>query len=330
MRSEAEFAQDHVPGAINCPVLNDEERARVGTLYKQVSAFEAKKIGAALVGRNIARHIEATFMQHGREWRPLVYCWRGGNRSGALASVLRQIGWKAARLDGGYKAYRRAVIADLAVLPRKFSWRVVCGPTGSGKSRLLRALASRGAQVLDLEALAAHRGSLLGDLPDAAQPSQKYFESCVWQALRTFAAARPVYVEAESKKIGRLRVPEALIAAMWGSACVRLEASLELRVEMLLKEYDHFVRDPALLMPQLDCLIPLHGRERIGAWKALVQTRDSRRFVREMLELHYDPAYLRATLSHYPRYADGVRLAVVAESDAAFDALAARCLAVQR
>jgi len=330
VRSESEYAEDHVPGAINCPVLNDEERARVGTIYKQVSSFEAKKIGAALIGRNIARHLETTFMQRARDWRPLVYCWRGGNRSGALATVLREIGWKAGRLDGGYKAYRRAVLADLEVLPRKFKWRVVCGPTGSGKSRLLRALGQRGAQVLDLEALAAHRGSLLGDLPDAAQPPQKMFESRTWHALRSFNARLSVYVEAESKKIGRLRVPEALIAAMWSSACVRLETPLGLRVAMLLEEYDHFVRNPALLLPQLDCLVPLHGHERIAAWKALVQARDGERFVREMLELHYDPAYRRSTLNHYPHYADGVRLAVSAMSDAAFDDLATRCLAGAR
>jgi len=326
VRSEAEFAEDHVPGAISCPVLSDAERARVGTIYKQESAFDAKKIGAALVSRNIARHLEASFAGRPRSWRPLVYCWRGGSRSGALAHVLQQVGWRAGRLDGGYKAYRRAVIADLHERPPQFKWRVICGLTGSGKSRLLRALAQRGSQVLDLEALAAHRGSVLGNLPGAPQPSQKMFESRIWAELRKFDAAQPVWVEAESKKIGSARVPEALIAAMWNGECIRLDASVSLRVAMLTDEYQHFVSDPALLGTQLDCLVAHYGRDRIGAWKQLAATGEWNALVRELLENHYDPAYTRSTLKHYPHYADGMRLEVTADSDAAFEELAVQCL----
>jgi tRNA 2-selenouridine synthase len=330
VRSESEFAEDHIPGAINCPVLNDAERERVGTIYKQVSAFDAKKIGAALVGRNIAHHIDSAFAQRPRNWRPLVYCWRGGNRSGALAEVLAQIGWRVGRLDGGYKAYRRAVIADLDALPQRFSWRVVCGLTGSGKSRLLRALAQRGAQVLDLEALASHRGSVLGNLPGEPQPSQKTFESLVWAELRKFDSGRPLHVEAESKKIGNVRVPEMLIAAMWNGEGLRLEATMELRVELLMQEYQHFVANPALLAVQLDCLAALYGQKQIAAWKALAAARDGDTLVRELLEIHYDPAYTRSTLKHYTRYAQGLRLEVTANSDAAFEQLATRCLAGAR
>ncbi len=324
VRSEAEFSDDHIPGAVNCPVLDNGERARIGTIYKQVSAFDAKKIGAALVNRNIARHLETRFADRPRSWRPLVYCWRGGSRSGALAHVLQQIGWRAGRLDGGYKAYRRAVIADLHARPPQFRWHVICGLTGSGKSRLLRALAQCGPQVLDLEALAAHRGSVLGDLPGAPQPSQKMFESLVWAELRKFDAARPVWVEAESKKIGSMRVPEALIASMWNGRCIRLEASVTLRVTMLREEYQHFVSDPALLGAQLDCLVAHYGRDRIGAWKRLAATGEWDALVRELLENHYDPAYTRSTLKHYPHYAGGLRLEVTADSDAAFEGLAAR------
>jgi tRNA 2-selenouridine synthase len=326
VRSEAEYAQDHIPGAINCPVLNDEERARVGTIYKQASAFDARKIGAALVSRNIARHLETGFADRPRGWRPLVYCWRGGGRSGALVHVLQQIGWHAGRLDGGYQAFRRAVIADLHEQPSRFKWRVICGLTGSGKSRLLRALAQRGTQVLDLEALAAHRGSVLGNLPGEPQPPQKMFESRVWAALREFDPAQPVLVEAESKKIGSVRVPEALIAAMWNGACIRLEAAAGLRVSMLQEEYQHFVSDPALLGAQLDCLTALYGRQQIDAWKTLAATGRWDALVRELLENHYDPAYTRSTLKHYPHYAHGMRLEVTADSDAAFEQLAKQCL----
>jgi len=326
VRSEAEFEADHVPGAINCPVLSNAERARVGTIYKQASAFDAKKIGAALVSRNIARHLEARFADRPRGWQPLIYCWRGGSRSGALAHVLQQVGWRAGRLDGGYQAYRRAVIADLHERPPQFKWRVICGLTGSGKSRLLRALAQCSPQVLDLEALAAHRGSVLGNLPGAPQPSQKMFESLVWAELRKFDTARPVWVEAESKKIGSVRVPETLIAAMWNGECIRLDASVALRVAMLREEYQHFVSDPALLGTQLDCLVAHYGRDQIGAWKALAANGEWDTLVRELLENHYDPAYTRSTLKHYPHYADGMRLEVTADSDAIFDGLAAQCL----
>jgi tRNA 2-selenouridine synthase len=325
-RSESEFAEDHIPGAINCPVLNDAERARVGTLYKQVSAFDAKKLGAALVSRNIAHHLETLFAQRPRTWHPLVYCWRGGSRSGALMHVLQQVGWRAARLDGGYKTYRRAVIDDLEVLPQRYSWRVVCGLTGSGKSRLLRALDKQGAQVLDLEALAAHRGSVLGNLPDEPQPSQKMFESLVWSALHAFDRTRPVFVEAESKKIGNVRVPQTLIAAMWESACIRLDAAINLRVEMLMDEYRHFVADAAALGVQLDCLVAHYGQEQIAQWKAMAAGGSWETLVRELLESHYDPAYTRSTLKHYPRLTHGKPLIVTANNDAAFERIAAQCV----
>ena len=300
VRSESEFAEDHIPGAINCPVLNDAQRAEVGTIYKQVSAFDAKKIGAALVSENIALHLRQRFHDQPREWRPLVYCWRGGGRSGALAHVLTQIGWHTGRLDGGYKAYRRAVIDALAVLPAKFDWRVVCGVTGTGKSRLLTALHAAGAQVLDLEALAAHRGSVLGNLPGEPQPPQKLFESRVWHALRGLDTSRPVFVESESKKIGMLRVPEALIAAMWAGKPVVLEAPLAVRVALLKEDYAHFLQDAALLAQQLDCLAGLHGREVIAQWNTLAREQRWDELTEALLTRHYDPSYTRAITKHYP------------------------------
>ena len=300
VRSESEFAKDHIPGATNCPVLNDAQRAEVGTIYRQVSSFDAKKIGAALVSDNIARHLRERFHDKAREWKPLVYCWRGGGRSGALAHVLTQIGWRTGRLEGGYKAYRRAVIDDLALLPAKFDWRVVCGVTGTGKSRLLTALQVAGAQVLDLEVLAAHRGSVLGNLPGSPQPPQKLFESRVWHALRAFDSSRPVFVESESKKIGVLRVPEALIAAMWAGKPVVLEASTAVRVALLKEDYAHFLQDTALLAKQLDCLVGLHGREVIADWNTMAREQRWDELTEALLVRHYDPAYTRAITKHYP------------------------------
>ncbi len=327
VRSEDEYAEDHVPGALNCPVLDNMQRAQVGTLYKQVSSFDAKKLGAALVSANIARHLSERFQDRPRNWRPLVYCWRGGSRSGALAHVLHQIGWRAGQLDGGYKAYRRTVVADLATLPQKFQWRVICGLTGSGKSRLLRALKACGGQALDLEALAAHRGSVLGNLPDAPQPSQKMFESLIWNELRGFSAQHPVYVEAESRKIGSLRVPEALIDAMWRSDCIRLEAPLPVRITLLKEEYLHYMDQPDTLIAKLECLTGLYGHDVVAHWKKLTRERKWDELTEELLVKHYDPAYTRSTLKHYPTLDHAPALVLDEARDEQFMTLAERCLA---
>jgi tRNA 2-selenouridine synthase len=304
VRSPSEFRDDHIPGAVNFPVLDDEERARVGTIYKQVSPFDAKKIGAALVARNIARHIEEHFSDRPRNWKPLVYCWRGGSRSGAMTHILKQVGWHASQLQGGYKAYRTTVLKALEELPGHFHYRVVCGPTGSGKSRLLVALDELGAQVLDLEQLAAHRGSVLGNLPDMPQPPQKMFESMLWERLQQFDPERPVYVEAESRKVGNLRVPDALLHGMWQGQCLRLELDRAQRVALLKEEYRHFLEDPDLLNRKLDCLTGIYGREQIARWQEMASHGQWDELVLELLEKHYDPAYNRSTGKHYPQYAE--------------------------
>ncbi len=299
VRAPSEFAEDHIPGAINLPVLSDAERACVGTMYKQVSSFEAKKMGAALVSRNIAHTLEGHFADKPKSYRPLVYCWRGGSRSGSLTHVLQKIGFPAMQLDGGYKAYRRHVISELVRLPSLFTYRVVCGTTGSGKSRLLLELEKAGAQVLDLEVLAAHRGSLLGALPDQPQPPQKSFESAIWFALSHFDPKRSVYVESESKKIGALRVPETLITAMRASACVRLEVPLEARVKLLTEDYAHFLHNPETINSLLAHLIPLRGSETVTAWQELANKQAWDQLVSTLLLQHYDPAYLKSLATNY-------------------------------
>jgi tRNA 2-selenouridine synthase len=301
VRSEGEFALDHLPGAINCPVLNNEERVRVGTLYKQVGSFEAKKLGAALVSRNIARHLETQFADKPRDWKPLIYCWRGGNRSGSLSHVLARIGWPAIQLDGGYKAYRAHVSAALEA-PPDLQWRVICGTTGSGKSRLLETLDALDAQVLDLERLAAHRGSVLGHLPHEPQPSQKMFETRIWDTLRRFDASRPVFVESESKKVGNLRVPDAVMERMRAAPCIALTLSRPNRVRLLMEDYDHFARDPQALNGQLDHLVQLHGRARIDAWHDLANSGAMPELVDQLLVEHYDPAYLRSIDRNFVQY----------------------------
>ncbi|MEP6702278.1 MAG: tRNA 2-selenouridine(34) synthase MnmH [Betaproteobacteria bacterium] len=302
VRSPAEYAEDHITGARNHPVLDDDERAQIGTLHKQESAFVAKRAGAALVARNVAAMLESAFADKPRDWRPLVYCWRGGKRSGALTHILNEIGWKAAQLEGGYKTYRRCVIDALLILPQTLSYRVICGVTGSGKSRLLQGLRAVGAQVLDLEELARHRGSLLGDLPGDPQPSQRRFENLLWDALRRFTPERPVYVESESKKVGEIRVPQNLIDAMWASNCVRLEMPLASRVALLREEYSHFIADPEALKGKLSHLCALRGADTLRRWHEQAVAGEWDALVQDLLLNHYDPTYLRSMQCNYPQY----------------------------
>jgi tRNA 2-selenouridine synthase len=322
VRSPSEYGEDHIPQALCCPVLDDCERAKIGTLYKQVSPFAARKSGAALVAKNIARHVQTTFADNPSAWKPLVYCWRGGKRSGAMTHVLREIGWDAKTLEGGYKSYRRHVVEALAELPQRFRFRVVHGVTGSGKSRFLRALRQAGTQTLDLEELAAHRGSVLGNLPERPQPSQKMFESLLLRDLSHLDPARPVHVEGESRKIGQLQVPAALIEAMRASECVVLEAGLETRVALLMDEYRHFFENRAALGAQLDCLVELHGREKIEEWKQLAERGEWRALVTRLLEEHYDPAYRRSAARNFAKLPQAPVLRVAAADDEAFQRLA--------
>lgn len=325
VRSPAEYAEDHIPGAINCPVLDDDERIRVGTLYKQVSPFEARKIGAALVARNIARHLEQTLCGHAKAWRPLVYCWRGGQRSGAFTHVLREIGWGARQLEGGYKSWRLHVLETLESLPKGLDFRVIAGPTGSAKSLLLDALAARGAQVLHLEQLAAHKGSVLGDLPDMSQPSQKAFETRLHAALAGIDCSRPVYVEAESRQIGVLRIPDNLHDAIRRAPCVRIEADREARVGFLLRDY-HYLCDAARLDVHLLRLKELQGAERVRRWQQLSKEGDFRTLIGELLSQHYDPLYARSQARHFMKFDEATVLHAADLSSAGIDELAAQIL----
>jgi tRNA 2-selenouridine synthase len=239
-----------------------------------------------------------------------------------MAHVLREVGWEARTLEGGYKAYRRYVVESLAALPLKFAFKVIHGVTGSGKSRVLRALLAAGAQVLDLEELAAHRGSVLGNLPGRPQPSQKMFESMLLHSLLSLDSSKEIYVEGESRKIGQLQVPEALIGRMRASECVLLEVGLDTRVALLLDEYRHFFADPAALGAQLDCLAGLHGRDRVGEWKALAAAGQWQQLVARLLEEHYDSAYRRSAAHNFPRLAEARVLALASPLPAAFERLA--------
>jgi tRNA 2-selenouridine synthase len=316
-RSPAEHADDHLPGAVNWPVLDDDERRTVGTEYKQVSAFDARKHGAAMVARRVAEIVERHVADKPREWQPLVYCWRGGQRSGTLAWFLSQIGFRVQVLQGGYKAFREQVREQLQSLPSRFDFTVVAGRTGSGKTRLLQALANEGAQVLDLEGLAKHRGSVLGGLEHEPQPTQKAFETAVWHTLRGFDPARPVFVESESRKIGALAVPDALLARMRDdSRVVMVEMSDDARVQLLLEEYGFFERQRERFCGHLDTLVELRGKDRVAHWKALAHDGRWAEVFGELMREHYDPLYLKSIDRNY-RGAAAARVVTLPDGGAA-------------
>ncbi|QKO21930.1 tRNA 2-selenouridine(34) synthase MnmH [Rhodoferax sp. BAB1] len=325
-RSENEYAEDHLPGAVNWPTLDNQQRHDIGTLYKQVNAFEAKKRGGALAARNIAAHIEREVIDKPKDWKPLTYCWRGGKRSGSLSLILSEIGFRVTIIEGGYKAFRAALLLDIPRLAPLFDWRVVCGTTGSGKTRLLQALQAAGAQVLDLEALANHRSSVLGAIPGVAQPTQKEFDTRIWDALRRFDPKRPVYVESESKKVGNVAVPAALIEAMRAGPCLNLQLPDEERVALLLEDYDFFVQNREAFCERLDALTELKGKQVVEGWKTKVRSGHIDDVVRDLLLTHYDPVYLQSMARNFKQFGSAQDIQPRDRSVPAMQALAAQML----
>ncbi|WP_170764124.1 tRNA 2-selenouridine(34) synthase MnmH [Ruegeria lacuscaerulensis] len=296
VRSPAEFAEDHLPGAINLPVLDNQERAHVGTIYVQQSPFLARKLGAALVFRNAAYHIENSLAHHEGGWKPLVYCWRGGQRSGSFTWMLQQIGWRAEVVEGGYRTYRRLVKKFLYDNSLPYRMIALDGYTGTAKTDLLTHLKARGVQVLDLEGIANHRGSLLGEMP-GGQPSQKAFESALAATLCLLDSARPVVVEAESSKIGSLILPPSLWAALRVAPRVQINAPIEARMAYLVNAYDDILSDADRLRDRLSPLRFHRGHEVVDGWLALIDADDKQGLTRALMEQHYDPAYAKSSRS---------------------------------
>jgi len=297
-RSPHEYAEDHIPGAVNLPVVDDVEYAEVGTKHKS-DKHAAYLVGVEYSLRNIAAHIKPLISKYTPQDRFLVYCFRGGKRSRLWADNLRTIGFEVDVLAGGWKNYRRWVRAGLESLPRAFSYRVLCGPTGCGKTRVLHELDRQGHQVLELEGLASHRGSLLGDLPNRPQPTQKLFDTMLLDALRHFDPRRPVWLEAESKKIGNLQLPEVLYEAMHRSSVVNVIAPMPERVKLWREDYPHFASDPVGMVGKLEPLKPLVGKEALSEWMALAASGRVDQLFESVMTRHYDPCYARSTRHSY-------------------------------
>ena len=320
VRAPHEYAEDHLPGAINLPVLSDAERAQVGTVYVQQSRFEARRLGAALVARNAARHLEGPLAECPPRWRPLVYCWRGGQRSGAFATILQQVGWPVRVLDGGYRGYRRLVVRAMYEAPFPAPVVVLDGDTGSAKTAVIARLAVHGVQALDLEAMARHRGSLFG-AEAGPQPAQKGFESALAAGMGALDPARPVVVEAESNRIGEVLLPPALWQAMQAAPRVVIDAPRPERAAYLARDYAHLGADPDALATRIAALSPWHARAQIDAWQGLARAGALPELANALLEHHYDPRYRR---SRAQRPAPLAVLETPALDASALDALAKR------
>lgn len=291
VRAPIEYHEDHLTGAINLPVLDDEERGRVGTIYKQVSSFDARKIGAALVSRNIARHLEGHFSGKGKDYRPLLYCWRGGQRSGSLATVLSDIGWSPVVIEGGYRSYRREVVETIRQCAAGLSFIILNGFTGAGKTLILKSLAGVGAQVLDLEGLASHKGSIFGGDRECPQPPQKRFESLIYDQLSGFERSRPVFIEAESSKIGRLNLPYPLWQTMKTSPVIEILSPLAARAAYLTADYVAWLADADRVRSTIDRLKNFHSALVLAEWKKLADEGQWETLVTRLLAEHYDKRY---------------------------------------
>lgn len=293
VRSPSEFQTDHIPGAINLFVLDDTERAKIGSIYKNIGSFAARKLGGCLTSKNIASHI-FDLQDKSKVWKPLIYCWRGGQRSRSMALVMREIGWPVTVLEGGYKSFRRHISSELSRIVNQYHLLVLTGPTGTGKTRLLEQMQSRGLQVLDLEGLAKHRGSILGQQPEVSQPTQKFFETTIFFALAELDPNRPVWVESESSKIGDLHIPMALFKKIGVADAVLVTCPIKQRVEFLLEDYAHLTADSITTKDLISQLSFRQTKRRINAWEKLIKEECWKRLAHELLIHHYDPAYAKS------------------------------------
>ncbi len=288
VRSEDEYQQDHIPGAINLPILNNEERQETGTLYKQVSPQAAREYALQAVGPKLSSMVNQieSLTKNGSL---IVYCWRGGQRSQAVATVLDLMRIPTKRLRGGYKSYRNLVNLNWQQ-PFPFPVVVLHGLTGVGKTRILKELQALEQQVIDLEGLAGNRGSAFGNIGLAPQPTQKTFESRIWYEMQQFTPDRPVIVECESKRVGRLLVPDNLFAAMRGGRHLLAYDSVPNRIEKIIEDYD-----PASQKEEITgaiCRLKERlGKEMVASLIDFVQSGQYKPVVEALLVQYYDPLY---------------------------------------
>jgi tRNA 2-selenouridine synthase len=298
VRSPSEFEIDHIVGAINCPILYDDERQKVGTIYKQISSFKAKIIGSSLSAKNIAFHIEKEFLEKKGSWKPLIYCWRGGQRSKAFSIVLSEVGWRTYQLSGGYKEYRNDIIKYLDNIGMKLKIILISGKTGSAKTKILHSIRDQGAQILDLEGLARHKGSLLGAIPNLKQPSQKFFESLLFYEINKLNLKKNIFIEAESSKVGNVHIPKSIWSNMILSKRIEVVADVNTRAKFLIDDYHYMCKNPILIKPMIKGLKSRLSNNLIDSWEKLIDEKKWFELTKSFLENHYDSSYSSNTIKN--------------------------------
>ena len=293
VRSPNEFQEDSIPKAINYPVLNDDERHKVGKIYSK-NIFEARKIGAQIISKNISKILKC--LKINKSEKILIYCWRGGLRSLSLYLVLKNIGFDVQILNKGYKSFRGHINAFFKKEINEYEFNILSGLTGSGKTFFLDNLSHK-INIINLESLACHKGSILGNIPNILQPSQKKFESSIWYELYKKSSIKKIWVESESNKIGNVSLPKLLFEKMLKGNILKLNVPIDARAKFIIKDYNYFVKNNEYLDHALDVLKKFIT---FKEYKILIhnyKTKDFISFVRNLLIFHYDKAYNKRT--HY-------------------------------
>ena len=291
VRSPAEFKEDHISGSINLPVLNNKQRVDIGKIYKKESPFKAKKIGASLVSNNISKHLKKVLINKPGNWKPLIYCWRGGQRSKAFATVLSEIGWQVTILKGGYKTYRSSINNEINKLTKTSRFIVLKGPTGCAKTKILELLKKQGLSVLNLERLASHKGSLLGDIPNKKQPSQKMFESKIFSSLNNLKNKNKIFIESESSKIGNLFLPQIVLNKIKTSQAIEINANLDERIKFLLNDYSKYIREENSFLELFKHAKNKVSSKTINNWLKLYKNKNWYKLAHYLIVDYYDPLY---------------------------------------
>jgi tRNA 2-selenouridine synthase len=316
VRSPGEYEQATVPGAFSLPIFDNEERKIIGTIYHQIGTEHAKDKGLEIVSTKLPELVRS-FKQQAGDREVVVFCWRGGMRSESIVAVLRAMGLAAYQLNGGYKQYRRYVLNQISSLDVDGRFVVIHGPTGSGKTKLLYELKKINVPMIDLEGLANHRGSVFGDMFLGHQPTQKMFESKLFNLLQKYEHEKWIVLENESKKIGRIWLQDSFYSAMTSGKHIYLSVSLETRIKRILKEY---YRSGETVTPE-DCLERLEqikkwiGNSKISELKQLIANKDWERMVRILLVDYYDPLYMHGDkkYAHFDLVIEGEDLPFAAQ-----------------
>ncbi len=292
-RSPAEYEQGHIPGAVNVPLLENDERAIVGTLYKQQGPEEAKSKGLDIVSGKLASIVrQISNLNPSPEKRLVVYCWRGGMRSKSVLTILELMGISGSQLTGGYKAYRRHVQEQLAVYELKSEIVVLCGSTGVGKTILLQMLANRGYPVLDLEGLANHRGSAFGHVGIGKPATAQNFDAQLLGELQKMNEKKVILVECESKRVGNVYLPDVLYQAMQRGRRVLVKAGVPTRVARLIAEYTDVLQpnDPEIIA-SLHSLTRKLGKRKTARLLEEYEAGNVHVFTASLLTDYYDGLY---------------------------------------